>query len=334
MWNYLARACALLAAVVCFSSTVPADDTRFFSIGTGSTAGTYFPVGSLIAAAISRPRGSSPCNEGGACGVDDLIATAVTSRGSFENIEGIASGRFDSGLAQADIVAWAYDGAAVYTGKGRFPDLRAIANLYPEYVHLVARKDLEIGTIPDLRGRRVAIDREGSGTRINALLILAAFGLDHDHIQAINAGPAASIAGLLDGEVDAAFFVVGYPSTAVSELMETGEFEIVPISGIAAEQLMIANRYYAADTIPAEIYATDEPVPTLTVGAQLVTHASAPVDLIRDITAALWRPENRDLLNSGHVQARRLSPEQAVKGVTIPFHAGARLYYEEKGLLK
>lgn len=333
MWNFVLRRLLMLVPLL-LAGAVLAQDTRYFTIATGSTAGTYFPVGSLIAAAVSRPEGSSPCDQGGACGVDNLIATAVTTRGSFENIEGIVSGRFDSGLAQADIVAWAYQGAAIYTGKGSFPELRAIANLYPEYVHLVARKDLNVKSIADLTGRRVAIDREGSGTRINALLILGAYGLEHSNIQAISAGPEAAITGLLDGQVDAAFFVVGYPSTAVTELMDTGQFDLVSIGGVAVGQLMIANRFYAVGTVPADIYDTEGDVATLTVGAQLVTHASVPDQLVHDITAAIWREENQALLGSGHAAAQQMSLEKSVEGVTIPFHPGARRYYTEKGVLK
>lgn len=334
LWNFAVRPLAVLALLLSSGLQVSAQDNRYFTIGTGSTAGTYFPVGSLIAAAISRPKGSSPCDEGGACGVDNLIATAVTSRGSFENIEGIVEGRFDSGMAQADIVAWAYQGEAVYTGKGKFPELRAIANLYPEFVHLVARKDLGIERVDQLAGRRVAIDRPGSGTRINALLIMSAFGVDHDGIQAVSAGPEAAITGLLDGHVDAAFFVAGTPSVAVTELMDTGLFDIVPVSGVAADQLIYTNRYYSAGSVPGEAYGLAEDVPTIAVGAQLVTRADLPDELIFQITAALWRPENEQLLHSGHVAAQRMHLEKAIEGVTIPLHPGAKRYYQEKGLLE
>jgi hypothetical protein len=34
-----------------------AQDITFFRIGTGGTAGTYFPIGGLIANAISNPPG-------------------------------------------------------------------------------------------------------------------------------------------------------------------------------------------------------------------------------------------------------------------------------------
>ncbi|WP_257792870.1 TAXI family TRAP transporter solute-binding subunit [Azospirillum argentinense] len=41
-----------------------AQDIRYFRIGTGTTSGTYFPIGGLIANAISNPPGSRPCDRG------------------------------------------------------------------------------------------------------------------------------------------------------------------------------------------------------------------------------------------------------------------------------
>jgi len=324
----------VVLGLCCLSLAAKADETRFFTIGTGSTAGTYFPVGSLIASAISRPAGSSPCDEGGACGVDNLIATAVTSRGSIDNIEGIGDRRYDSGLVQSDIVAWAYGGEAIFEARGALPSLRAIATLYPEHVHLVARRDIGIRTIADLKGRRVAVDRIGSGTRVNSLLIMGAYGIERSDFQVISAGPEAAISALLDDRADAAFFVVGYPSSAVSELLETGQFDLIAISGAAAEQLSSTNRYYTTGLIPGEVYGLSGDLRTVSVGAQWVTHADVSEQLIYDITAALWRFENQALLRSGHPKARSMNVINAVQGISIPFHPGAERYYREQGVLK
>jgi TRAP-type uncharacterized transport system substrate-binding protein len=65
----------------------------FFRIGTGGTIGTYYPVGGLIANAISNPPGSRTCADGGSCGVPNLIGTAVATDGSVSNVAGIAGGR-------------------------------------------------------------------------------------------------------------------------------------------------------------------------------------------------------------------------------------------------
>lgn len=70
-------------------SAPSAQDINFFTIGTGGTSFTYYPVGGVIANAISKPPGSRECGKGGSCGVDGLIASAVSSRGSVDNINAI-----------------------------------------------------------------------------------------------------------------------------------------------------------------------------------------------------------------------------------------------------
>ena len=84
-----------------------AQNVSFFRIGTGGTAGTYYPIGGLLANAISNPPGSRPCDQGGSCGAPGLVATAVASNGSVANINGIMSGSMESGFTQSDVAFWA-----------------------------------------------------------------------------------------------------------------------------------------------------------------------------------------------------------------------------------
>ena len=112
------------------------------------TAYTYYPVGGVIANAISKPPGSRECGEGGSCGVDGLIASAVSSRGSVDNVNAIISGLRSSGFAQSDVAYWAYTGTGTMEGSVPATELRTIAALFEEHIHLVALADSGI----DLRG--------------------------------------------------------------------------------------------------------------------------------------------------------------------------------------
>ncbi|MCH7796179.1 MAG: hypothetical protein IH900_13720, partial [Proteobacteria bacterium] len=114
---------APLAVLVCaLALLVPllsfAQEVRYFRIGTGSTAGTYFPIGGIIASAISKPPGSRDCAAGGSCGVPGLIAVAQSTEGSVANVMGIAGGTLESGLSQADISYWAYNGQGIFADRG------------------------------------------------------------------------------------------------------------------------------------------------------------------------------------------------------------------------
>ena len=161
-----------------------AQDITFFRIGTGATAGTYFPIGGLIANAISNPPGSRACADGGSCGVPGLVATAVASNGSVANATAIAAGTLQSGFVQSDVAYWAYNGTGIYEGRPKAEGLRAIASLYPESFQLVARKGSGIKTVADLKGKRLSLDEPGSGTLVDARLILSAYGLTERDLKA------------------------------------------------------------------------------------------------------------------------------------------------------
>ena len=133
---------AAFAGIVAVGASIAfAQAPAFFRIGTGGTAGTYYPIGGLIANAISGA---------GDKGVPGLVATAVSSNGSVANINAIQSGSLESGFTQSDVAYWAHTGTGLYDGKGKVEDLRLIATLYPETIHLVARKDAGIKSVADL----------------------------------------------------------------------------------------------------------------------------------------------------------------------------------------
>ncbi|MGW9231086.1 TAXI family TRAP transporter solute-binding subunit [Pseudorhizobium sp. NPDC055634] len=302
-----------------------AQSPTFFRIGTGGTAGTYYPIGGLIANAISGADGK---------GVEGLVSTAVASNGSVANINAIQGGSMESGFTQSDVAYWAHTGTGLYEGKGKVDDLRLIATLYPETIHVVARKDAGINSIADLKGKRVSIDEPGSGTIVDARIVLGAFGLTEDDIQAehLKPGPAGDL--LRDGGLDAYFFVGGYPTGAVSELATSAGISLVPISGPEVDKLLEQYSFFSKDTVPAETYTGVGETPTISVAAQWVTSAKQSDDLVYNITKTLWNENSRKELDAGHAKGKMITLENATTSLGIPLHPGAERFYKEAGVLK
>jgi uncharacterized protein len=311
-----------------------AQDITFFRIGTGGTAGTYFPIGGLIANAISNPPGSRTCADGGSCGVPGVVATAVASNGSVANVNAINSGSMQSGFTQSDVAHWAYNASGIYEGRPKVDTLRAIANLYPESFHLVARKGSGIKSIKDLKGKRMSLDEPGSGTLVDARLILAAYGMTEKDVKAEYLKPQQSADKLKDGALDAFFSVSGWPQGAIAELAATTGIDLVPIDGPEAENLIKQFSFFAADEIPDGAYKGVTGVKTVSVNAIWATSSKQADQLIYNITAALWNPSTRKLLDSGHAKGKTIKLETAILGLGIPLHAGAEKFYKEKGLIK
>ena len=311
-----------------------AQDINFFTIGTGGTAYTYYPVGGVIANAISKPPGSRECGKGGSCGVDGLIASAVSSRGSVDNVNAIISGLRNSGFAQSDVAYWAFTGTGTMEGKEPAKELRTIAALFEEHIHLVALADSGINSVADLAGKRVSLDEPGSGTYVDANLILEANGLSSSDItaEALKGGAAAE--ALRNRKIDAFFVVAGYPTGLLVELASAEDIKLVPIEGAGANTLTEKYGFFASSNIPSGTYEGIPTVTTVAVGAQWFTSANEDEELIYNITKALWNKETRKLLDVGHAKGKTITTDTALNGVGVPLHAGAERFYREAGLLK
>jgi len=307
---------------------------QFFRIGTGGTAGTYYPIGGLIANAISNPPGSRSCDEGGSCGVEGLIATALSANGSVANVNAIAGGALESGFSQSDVATWAQTGTGIWEDREPVEKLRAIASLYPETIHLVASADSGISSPADLAGKTVSLDEPGSGTLVDARIILEAYGLSEDDVEAEYLKPDQAAERMRDGAMDAFFFVGGFPAGAIAELASQDDITLVPISGAEAEGIVSEYTFFASNTVPGGTYeGVDEDVTTLSVGAQWITSADQPEDLIYNVTKALWNENTRKLLDSGHQKGKEITLETALDGVGIPLHPGAEKFYREQGMI-
>ncbi|MBL0086590.1 MAG: TAXI family TRAP transporter solute-binding subunit [Ideonella sp.] len=310
-----------LAAVAALALVGAAQAQQFFRIGTGGTAGTYYPVGGMIANAVSQP--------------GKIVVTAQAANGSVANVTGIAGGAIESGFSQADVAAWAYTGKGVYEGKGNVPGLRLIANLYPESVHLVVRKGSGIKSVADLKGKRVALDEPGSGTLVDARIILAAYGLKDADLKPEYIKPNQAGDKMKDGALDAFFFVGGAPAGAIAELASAGTgIELVSIDGPQADAIRKTDTFFAADLIPEGTYKGVGATRTLAVGAQWVTSDKADANTVYEITKALYSDAAQKMLASGHAKGKLITKDNAVKGAGIPFHPGAERFYKEAGLIK
>jgi TRAP transporter TAXI family solute receptor len=312
----------ILAAAAALALAVGAAQAQqFFRIGTGGTAGTYFPVGGMVANTVSQP--------------GKISATAQASAGSVANVNAVASGQLESGFSQADVATWAHTGTGVWEGRPAVTGLRLIANLYPESVHIVARKGAGIRTVADLRGKRVALDEPGSGTLINARAILAAYGLKDADLRPEYIKPNQAGDKLKDGSLDAFFFTGGWPAGAISELASSGAgIELVSIEGPQADAIRRASSFFAPDTIPADTYKGVGAVRTLAVGAQWVTSDKVDANLVYEIVKSLYSDAGQRAMGAGHAKGKFITKENAVQGAGIPFHPGAARYYREVGVLK
>ena len=314
-----------------------AQEMKFFRIGTGSAGGTYFPIGGLIANAISSPPGSRPCDKGGTCGVPGLVAIAQSTNASAHNVTAINAGQMEAGLTGAATLYFAYHGTAKFKGKQK-PKLRVIANLFPEDLHLVLPKGKKLGSLKDLKGKRVGIAQAGSGTQIAVELMLDAQGINRGNIDEAELNNTQSAERIADGQLDAYFYAAGTPVAAMIQLDNTKGMDLYSFT---KDEVMASNKavpYYVPSTISMGTYeGIKYDVNTLAVQGILATSIDQPEDLIYEVTKALWNKTTRKLLDTGHAKGKVIRLETAMKGIKgldVPLHPGAEKYYKEVGLIK
>lgn len=331
MKHFKTLTAALAVATIALGSAAQAQEMKFWRIGTGGAGGTYYPIGGLIANAISNPPGSRPCDKGGSCGVEGLVAIAVSTNASVANVNAIDAGQLDAGLAGAQSVAQGYNGQGKFEGNPK-KNIRMIANLYPEDMHLVTPKGVMLSSLNDLNGKKVGVAAAGSGTQVSVRMILKKWGIKAEEHEL---GLGQSTQRLADGQLDAFFYAGGTPFAALIQLGSTKGFELYKFSPEDQKTINGIIPYYIESMIPAGTYENiTYDVPTVAVSGQLITGKDQPDDLVYQITKALWNKNTRKLLDKGHSKGKVITLENATKGVLIPYHPGAEKYYKEVGAIK
>jgi len=317
---------AMMAAVG-LGLTAKADTPRIpFEIATGSTTGTYFPVGEAIAGLISHPPGVARCDTAGVCGPAGLIVTARTSEGTLDNVLSVNNGDVESGLAQSDVVAAAVKGQGLFRTKGKQSHIRVIASLFSEDVHLVVASDSKIDSVPGLRGKRVSFGLPGSGVNFTAEEVLRAYDVPRTRMRRFTLDTPAAIDQLKQGRIDAFFTVSGVPVDGLSELLAGHAAKLVPINGPGRTQLLKRE----PSLQPAVLNYPGQPqIATVATRALWIVRDSVPDNLVYEITRALFNPANRSALAASHPSAREIGLATAALMAPAPIHPGAARFYAE-----
>jgi TRAP transporter TAXI family solute receptor len=281
-----------------------------FTLASGPAGGEYARVGTAIVAAVKQ------------------LAPHVRLRerntdGSVENVRLVAQGEADYAIVQSDVASAALAGQDPFARGETLTKLRAVGGLFPEPIHVVVLNDSPIRDIQELRGRRVNIGPSGSGTRYDAVAVLAAYGLNlQDLGRAGEDAVPGAIRGLEQKQLDAVFVTAAAPAPAIQQLASRTALRLLPVSGAAVEQLAQTRPGLTALTLPPNTYPKmKQATSTVASAALLVTTSDAPdaeVARVADLVFARMPQEG-----IGGPAALRIVPGHALRNVTIPLHPGA-----------
>jgi TRAP transporter TAXI family solute receptor len=316
MKKWIAAVFGLLISVTAASGF--AQDVRL-SIGTGGTGGVYYPLGGGMANVLSKY-------------VPGWQATAEVTGASIANLQLIGAGKQDLGLTMAD-AAW-----DAYSGLNKFKEgkvnARTLMVLYPNKLQVVTVEGSGINKMVDLKGKRISTGEPNSGTEVMALRLLEAAGIDKDKdLKRERLSVAEGVNAIKDRKIDALIWAGGLPTAAISDLAATPGIQIKLIDH--GEYVDAMNKkygpLYALDKIKGGIYkGQSADVSNIDVWNLLVASDKMSDKMAYTIVKTLI--EKKDELVAVHKEAQNISLDVQGLGSPIPFHPGAKKYFEERGV--
>ena len=311
-------------AVSSVSANAQTVQQQFVTIGTGGVTGVYYPTGGAICRLVNRTRKDT----GIRCSVE-------STGGSSYNLNTIRAGDMDMGIVQSDWQYHATNGTSKFEPNGPDKELRAVFSLHPEAFTVLARKDANIKTFDDLKGKRVNIGNPGSGQRGTMEQIMAAKGWTTKAFSLTSELKSSEQAkALCDNKIDAFVFTAGHPSGSLKEATTSCDTNLVTVTGPAVEKLLSENPYYRTATIPGGMYrGNDVDVQTFGVAATFVASTRLSDETVYQVTKSVF--EDLSTFKQMHQAFGTLKKEEMITdGLSAPLHEGARRYFMEAGLIK
>jgi TRAP transporter TAXI family solute receptor len=279
---------------------------------TGATKGIYYSYGVALAAAINRR-------------LDGVEAEAMATTASVDNVRQVALSPNVFAFTAADAASAAVAGRAPFD---RPEPIRALARIYDDYMHLVVRADGPIHTLADLRGRRVSIGSDGSGTELISERMLSVAGISEKSMAVSRLGINESVAALENGDLDAFFWSGGLPTGGITDLADATSIRLVSLGALAAQLHARSDPAYRPGTILADTYRlAGPPTDTTTVAVPdlLVTRADTDPGLVEEVTRVLF--DARAEIAAQIPVANSLDRRSAIATFPIPLAEGALRYY-------
>jgi TRAP transporter TAXI family solute receptor len=308
------------------AGTGQAQERLSFSIVTGGTGGVWYPLGGAIGAVIGQK-------------VPATDATSEVTTAAIDNLKLLSAGK--AGMA------FAYDYHTVWANNGKIPELgkqqpvRIVMSFYEQPFHVVTKQGSGIGSITELKGKRVSVGAPNSGTEEQACYVLKALGIDwNKDIKSEKLGATESVAALKDGKIDAFFWSGAVPTSSIIDLASTPGLKMVllPIEGATAEKIMAANPGVFHRTVFAkDCYAgVAADMPALAITAVLNAMGDFPEERLYQILSAVFGSLQE--ISAVWKGALQLTPEKSISQITPDaiqyLHPGALKFFKEKGAVK
>lgn len=296
-------------------------DDYQISFTTGVETGTLYPLGAILSEYWSQE-------------LPNINATSVASNGSTQNLNFLSEQEAEVGITMGNTLVDAYNGEGDFDGRP-YEDLKILAGLHQNYDHIVVREGTGIERVDDLKGKKFVPGATGSGTEQVSELILDAYDLTFDDVDASFVGFGEATELMRNNQTDGMIVSSGIPVSAVTEALTTADSKLISMNDEERDKLVEENSFYVKSEIPKDTYkGQDEDIQTTSLQNILVADASMPDDVAYDLVKSFWENKEEEM-DGSHEVFNNIDIENIDLGIgEVPFHPGAKKYYEEIDALK
>jgi TRAP transporter TAXI family solute receptor len=254
-------------------------------------------------------------------GIKFQVATEGGS--SITSLNDLRHGTIDLSMPMADVAYLAYSGQLREMG-GAFDQLRGLAVLNLNAVHLIAGTHTRVRDIGDLKGLRISLGPPGSAIVLIAEQLLGVYGLSIKDVRGQQVPNPELAETLMSGRIDAAFVIFNPPDERVARVLRAGG-RLIEITGPAIEDLRTRYPYLKRTVMPRGTYPNqDAPVHTLGIDALMVSRADVDEEVIYRLLDAYF----------GTRAATGPTDLERAPATPIPLHPGAARFYRQRELSK
>ena len=306
--RYLFTACACAAVLILTSGAGTAQTYGLASMQPGSVNHT---TSSAIAKVLKEKGGLNTLVQPTA---GETVIIAIVGRGEA-----------DFGMANAPEI-----GTAITSNEQ--PNLRMIGAVYMLKTGFWVRKDSNMRTVADLRGKRVTMGYSAMRA-LDPLsrAILATGGLTEKDIKPVLVpNVVRSADDFAAGAADMFMFAFGAPKVREVDVSVGGtRFLEIPESPGMAEARKIQPYGYLSDVAPGPIFiGVEKPMKVYTIDNLLFTHAKVPDDVVYKVMATM--EANKGDMIAVAPNLREFSAAGLHKQYDFPYHLGAAKYFKER----
>lgn len=240
-------------------------------------------------------------------------------------------------IGQNGICYYAFNGKGTYEGKPPYTDMRGMFTLYPNVMHWIARKDSDIKSVADFKGKKFVPGQVASATEVNSREMMEAYGLNYmkdqgdTNVTADYLGYNEAVDLIKNAQTDGAHIAGGVPTAAIIDVLSSGAGELIALEEDKIKEICEKYPWYFPFTIPAGSYPNQEQdIKTVALSNILFTDAGQDEELIYLLTKATY--EYHDDLVAAHKATAYTVLENSLNGMTVPLHPGAVKYLKEMGV--